>query len=289
MPAKPKTPKPQRRRVDKVVLDFKNKCKLVAMSRSGVTRDLHLGLVKLFMENDADGDGTLNRGELQTFINQKLKMGYTEYQCNTVFRYFDDDNGGAISATEIVHDLDRMDVRDVPESRGSVSTHRSSVASVASTVYGREWGQAKPVTPPSLRHHHKSKCIWDFQRNLMAEAHKKIAASPNMGLRSALTAVFQEIDADKSYTLSRWEMGDFIHINLHMAISEQQVGAAGAAGAAAGAAAAGGAAGAAAGGAAGGAGGGTTAAAHVFLLLIPVLLLILFFFFFSFTYRWTRL
>jgi hypothetical protein len=57
----------------------------------------------------------------------------------------------------------------------------------------------------------------------MGEAKKVQAKQPNASLRSALTTVFQEMDTDKSYTLSRWEMGDFIHITLRMAISEQQV------------------------------------------------------------------
>jgi hypothetical protein len=55
LPQMPKTPKPTRRRVPKIVLDFKQRCKEVAMSRAGRHGDLHLGLVRLFMENDADG------------------------------------------------------------------------------------------------------------------------------------------------------------------------------------------------------------------------------------------
>ena len=48
-------PKPTRRRVDRLVIEFKERCKQVAMTRAGKYGNLHLGLVKLFMENDADG------------------------------------------------------------------------------------------------------------------------------------------------------------------------------------------------------------------------------------------
>ena len=69
--------------------------------QSGQQCNCFSGLI-VFLLNRCS-DGTLVRSELHDFITQRLKLPYTEYQSGVVFRFFDDDNGGAISAGEIVH------------------------------------------------------------------------------------------------------------------------------------------------------------------------------------------
>ena len=72
-------------------------------------------------------DGVFVKAELHRLITKALGLSYTERQSNAVFRYFDVDRDGRLSATEMIEDLTREDVREVPESRGSISTRGSSV------------------------------------------------------------------------------------------------------------------------------------------------------------------